>query len=54
MVSDPCVIQLIALVEDPSLAMDHQKQVDAILLDFSKMFDSVPHQRLLKNYNTME
>ena len=27
--------------------MDQQKQVDLILLDFSKVFDTVPHQRLL-------
>jgi len=40
-----CVTQLIALIEDLSFAMDHQKQVD---VDFSKAFDSVPHQRLLK------
>ena len=31
-------------------ALDHQKQVDIILLDFSKAFDTVPHQRLLSNY----
>ena len=43
-----CVTQLIALVEDLFFAMDHQKQVDVILLDFTKAFDSVPHQRLLK------
>ena len=43
-----CVTQLIDLVEDLSFAMDHQRQVDVILLDFSKAFDSVPHQRLLK------
>jgi len=35
-------------MEDLSFAMDYQKQVDVILLDFSKAFDSVPHQRLLK------
>ena len=43
-----CVTQLIALMEDLSFAIDNQKQVDIILLDFSKAFDSVPHQRLLK------
>ena len=43
-----CVTQLIALVEDLLFAMNHQKQIDVILLDFSKAFDSVPHQRLLK------
>ena len=30
-----------------STAQDHQKQVDIILLDFAKAFDTVPHQRLL-------
>jgi len=42
-----CVTQLITLTEDISHALDHQKQIDVILLDFSKAFDSVPHQRLL-------
>jgi len=41
-----CVTQLITLTEDVSYALDHQKQIDLILLDF-KTFDSVPHQRLL-------
>ena len=42
-----CVTQLITLTEDISYALDHQKQTDIILLDFSKAFDTVPHQRLL-------
>jgi len=42
-----CVTQLITLTENISSALDHRKQVDIILLDFSKAFDTVPHQRLL-------
>jgi len=42
-----CVTQLISLIEDLSHALDQRKQTDVILLDFSKAFDSVPHQRLL-------
>ena len=42
-----CVTQLITLTEDISYALDHQTQIDIILLDFSKAFDTVPHQRLL-------
>ena len=42
-----CTTQLIAFIEDVSHALDHQKQVDIIILDFSKVFDTVPHQRLL-------
>ena len=40
-------MQLITLTEDSLHALDHQKQVDIILLDFAKAFDTVPHQRLL-------
>ena len=40
--------QLISLIEDLNFHMDHNIQVDMILLDFSKAFDTVPHCRLLK------
>ena len=39
-----CVTQLITLTKDISYALDHQKQIDIILLDFSKAFNTVPHQ----------
>ena len=42
-----CITQLITLTEDISFALDHQKQIGIILLDFSKAFDTVPHQRLM-------
>jgi len=28
--------------------MDNHKQVDVVFLEFAKVFDTVPHQRLLK------
>ena len=42
-----CQTQLILLVEDILKAMDSHHQVDLILLDFTKAFDTVPHKRLL-------
>ena len=39
-----CQTQLIDFIENIQHAMDQQKQVDLILLDFSKAFDTVPHQ----------
>ena len=38
---------LINVVEDVQRALDQQKQVDPIMLDLQKAFDTVPHQRLL-------
>ena len=40
-----CATQLITLTEDILHALDHQKQVDIILLDFAKAFDTVPLQQ---------
>jgi hypothetical protein len=39
--------QLILTSHDFAKALDQGKQVDAIVMDFSKAFDKVPHERLL-------
>lgn len=41
------VTQLLELVHDLSLGIDSRKQIDLILLDFSKAFDRVTHQKLI-------
>ena len=41
-----CETQLINVVKDVQRALDQQKKVDLIMLDF-KVIDTVPHQRLL-------
>ncbi|MCG8035359.1 MAG: hypothetical protein JAZ03_24705 [Candidatus Thiodiazotropha taylori] len=48
-----CESQLILTLQDLAAGMDEGQQIDAILLDFSKAFDKVPHERLaikLKHY----
>ena len=42
-----CESQLIETVHDWMTALDNTTQIDAILLDFAKAFDKVPHKRLL-------
>ena len=42
-----CESQLILTVEDLAMNLDHGDQMDMIILDFSKAFDKVPHQRLI-------
>ena len=42
-----CETQLILTVQDLANGFNDGEQIDAILLDFSKAFDKVPHQRLL-------
>ena len=42
-----CETQLISAIHDWAKSINTCSQTDVILLDFSKAFDSVPHQRLL-------
>ena len=42
-----CNTQLIQTVHDFAQSLDHRKQTDVIIMDFSKAFDVVPHTRLL-------
>ena len=43
-----CESQLILTIQDLANGLNDGKQIDAILLDFSKAFDKVAHQRLLQ------
>ena len=42
-----CETQLITVIESVARNLDLGQQSDLLLLDFSKAFDTVPHQRLL-------
>ena len=42
----PCETQLLVTVHDLAKGIDQHLQTDLVLLDFTKTFDSVPHQRL--------
>ncbi|MEW8547322.1 MAG: reverse transcriptase domain-containing protein, partial [Candidatus Thiodiazotropha sp.] len=46
--SRSCETQLILTIQDLANGLNNGEQIDAILLDFSKAFDKVPHQRLLE------
>ena len=43
-----CESQLVLTTEDIARNLDNNQQVDMLILDFSKAFDTVPHKRLLK------
>ena len=45
--SRSCETQLITTIQDLAFGLHNKEQIDAILLDFSKAFDTVPHARLL-------
>ena len=42
-----CETQLISLIRELALSLDKKKQHDIAVLDFSKAFDRVPHERML-------
>ena len=42
-----CLSNLLSFLEEVTNYVDQGHPVDIIYLDFSKAFDSVPHQRLL-------
>ena len=42
-----CESQLVITLEEIARARDEGKQIDLLILDFTKAFDTVPHQRLL-------
>ena len=42
-----CETQLVSVINDWTKCINSRSQTDVILLDFSKAFDSVTHQRLL-------
>lgn len=46
--SHSCESQLILTIQDLASGLNDGEQIDAVLLDFSKAFDKVPHQRLLE------
>jgi len=43
-----CESQIIIVCQDISDSLDEATRLDAIIIDFSKAFDLVPHDRLLK------
>ena len=45
----PCGAQVITTLHNLTAGLDRRQQVDTMLLDFSKAFNNIPHQRLAVN-----
>jgi hypothetical protein len=43
-----CDSQIITVCQDIAVSLDEAVRLDTIIIDFSKVFDIVPHDRLLK------
>jgi hypothetical protein len=43
-----CETQLVNTIEEVTRSIDNRQQIYMLILDFSKAFDTVPHQRLLQ------
>ena len=48
------IIPVLVLRENISYALDNKELIKIVILDFAKVFDSVPHQWLLTSYNLIE
>ena len=46
-----CETQLVSLVHAIADSIDRRKQLDLVILDFGKVLDLAPHQRLLVKIN---
>jgi hypothetical protein len=48
-----CESQIITVCQDISDSLDKAVRLDAIIIDFSKVFDLIPHDRLLKKNRSL-
>ena len=48
-----CVAQLLEFLESITCAVDENQLIDVVYLDFSKAFNSVPHERLLRKLSSL-